>query len=144
MAVSGNHVAHQCAACLLLVSRNPRKAASIGNALQAVNGRRPRVIAVSATAEALQAIERERPRAVMVEHHAGGGLSQHTVRALADRAHGLPVIWLIEDGDVIELSEAIAAGVSGAYYWDQLGPELLTTIDRLASGRVVKRRPLIT
>ena len=33
---------------------------------------------------------------------------------------------------MVETSEAVAAGVSGAFYWDQLGPDLLSIIDRLA------------
>ena len=87
---------------------------------------------VSAAADAHRLVSRERVRAVLVEHRPAGGFSAQTVRALAKEARGRPVIWLIEDDDVVEVPEAVAAGVSGAYYWDQIGPDLLPVIDRLA------------
>jgi hypothetical protein len=42
------------------------------------------------------------------------------------------VVWLIQEDDIVEIAEAVAAGVSGAYYWDQVGPDLLSAMDRLA------------
>jgi hypothetical protein len=50
------------------------------------------------------------------------------------------VIWLIENDDVIEVAEAVAAGVSGAYYWDQVGPDLLSAIDRVAPAQAIRQR----
>ena len=38
-------------------------------------------------------------------------------------------------------AEAVAAGVSGAFYWDQIGPELLSVIDRLALSISSNRCP---
>ena len=89
---------------------------------------------VSAASDALQVVSRERVRAVLVEHRPAGGLSEQSVRALVNRARGRPVVWLLEEDDIVEIAEAVAAGVSGAYYWDQLGPDLLSAMDRLALG----------
>ena len=132
MAVGRNHVDHSGRACLFVIGDDARLAGSLSYALRTTSGRAPKVTVVSAASDALQVVSRERVRAVLVEHRPAGGLSDQTVRALVNGARGRPVVWLIDEHDIVEIAEAIAAGVSGAYYWDQLGPDLLSAMDRLA------------
>jgi len=102
------------------------------HALGASSGRAPEMTVVSAASDALQVVNRERVCAVLVERRPAGGLSERTIRALVNGARGRPGVWLIQGDDIVEIAEAVAAGVSGAYYWDQVGPDLLSAMDRLA------------
>ena len=65
-------------------------------------------------------------------------------RAFVEAACGRPLVWLIENETIVEVAEAVAAGVSGAFYWDQIGPELLSVIDRLIPGKSSNPAPLPT
>ena len=132
MAVHADHADRFCPVCLLVVDGDRTRAARIGRALTTPSGRASKVTVVSAAAEAHRVVSHEGVRAVLVEHRPAGGYSAQTVRALVKDARGRPVIWLIENHDVVEVAEAVAAGVSGAYYWDQVGPDLLSAIDRVA------------
>ena len=132
MAVGRNHVGHPGPACLFVIGDDARLAGSLRYALRTSSGRAPKVTVVSAASDALQVVSRERVRAVLVEHRPAGGLSEQSVRALVHGARRRPVVWLLEEDDIVEIAEAVAAGVSGAYYWDQLGPDLLSAMDRLA------------
>ena len=144
MAVCRKPFDHSGSACLFVVGGNRSLAASLSCALRTASGREPKVTVVSAATDALRVVSRERVRAVLVEHRPAGGLSEQTVRALVNGARGRPVVWLIQDDDVVEIPEAVAAGVSGAYYWDQVGPDLLSAMDRLAlrsAGSSSQRAP---
>jgi len=123
-----------CPGCLLVVDGSLRRTPSITLALRASSRRAPKVTVVSGVADALRVISREPVRAVLVEHRPAGGAGEQTVHAVVKSAGGWPVLWLIDDDDVVEVPEAVAAGVSGVFYWDQVGPELLSVIDRLAPG----------
>jgi DNA-binding NtrC family response regulator len=125
---------HSCLACLLVVGGNPHRAASVTHALSTTGSPSPKVTIVAGAADALRVISREPVRAVLLEHRAAGAADEQTVLAAVKSAGGWPMFWLIEDDDVIEVPEAIAAGVSGVFYWDQVGPKLLSVIDRLAPG----------
>lgn len=131
MAVHPDRVDRYRPVCLLLVDGDENRAASIRRALTTQEGRASKVTVVSAASDARRVVSREGVRAVLVEHRRAGGYSAHTVRALVRDARGRPVIWLLEKNDIVEVAEAVAAGISGAYYWDQLGPELISVIDRL-------------
>jgi len=132
MASRTNQVQHSCPACLFVIGSDPNLAASLSHVLRASSGRAPEMTVVSAASDALQVVNRERVRAVLVERRPAGGLSERTIRALVNGARGRPVVWLIQEDDIVEIAEAVAAGVSGAYYWDQVGPDLLSAMDRLA------------
>jgi DNA-binding NtrC family response regulator len=123
-----------CPACLLVVDGDPQRAASTTHALRSSSTRALKVTIVSGAADALEVIGREPVRAVLVEHRPAAGAGEQNLRAVVESACGRPVIWLIENDTIVEVAEAVAAGVSGAFYWDQLGPELLSVIDRLALG----------
>jgi DNA-binding NarL/FixJ family response regulator len=121
-------------ACLLVVDGDPQRAASTTHALRSLSTRALKVTIVSKAADALKVISRESVRAVLVAHRPTAGASEQNLSVVVESACGRPVVWLIEDDAVVEVAEAVAAGVSGAFYWDQLGPELLSVIDRLALG----------
>ena len=141
MAFRTNHVDQSRRACLFVVGGDPNLAASLSYVLRTASGRAPKVTVVSAASDALWVVSRERVRAVLVEHRPAGGLSEQSVRALVHGARGRPVVWLIEEDDVVEIAEAVAAGVSGAYYWDQVGPDLLSAMDRLALSSADRASP---
>jgi DNA-binding NarL/FixJ family response regulator len=130
MAVRRN--VRSCPACLLVIDGDPQRAASTTHALRSSSTRALKVTIVSGAADALEVISREPVLAVLIEHRPAAGSSEQHLRAVVEGACGRPVVWLIENDAIVEIAEAIAAGVSGAFYWDQLGPELLSVIDRLA------------
>jgi DNA-binding NtrC family response regulator len=117
-----------------VVDGDPQRAASTTHALRSSSTRALKVTIVSGAADALEVIGREPVRAVLVEHRRAAGAGEQNLRAVVESACGRPVIWLIENDTIVDVAEAVAAGVSGAFYWDQLGPELLSVIDRLALG----------
>jgi DNA-binding NtrC family response regulator len=141
MAVRRN--VRSCPACLLVVDRDPQRAASTTHALRSSGARALKVTIVSGAADALEVIRREPVRAVLVEHRLAAGADEE-YRAFAKGACGRPLVWLIENETIVEVAEAVAAGVSGAFYWDQIGPELLSVIDRLIPGTLSNPAPLPT
>ena len=110
MASRTKQVDHSCPACLFVVGGDPNLAASLSHALRISSGRAPKVTVVSAASDALQVVNRERVRAVLVERRPAGGLSERTIRALVNGARGRPVVWLIQEDDIVEIAEAVAAG----------------------------------
>jgi hypothetical protein len=80
----------------------------------------------------LGVVGREPVYAILAMYRLAGPPRVRQARAVVNGACGIPLVWLIDDWDVVEVAEAVAAGVTGAFYRDQLGPDLLRAIRRLA------------
>jgi DNA-binding NarL/FixJ family response regulator len=114
---------------VLVLSNELRSISGIRSAIQGAAGK---VTTVSSLKEALDLLGEEYFDAVIVDRHLGGWLSSQVCKSLAAIARPTPVVGLINEECVLDLSDGIEAGLKGVYYKDQIDPHLMRRLAHLA------------
>lgn len=122
---------------LLLLGNDPAGAMRIHQALAQTVGHALKVVSAGAIVEGLHHLRHEAVDVILIDLSVSGGLSTEVCRCLSANAHGLPIIGLIDEEDVVSVSEAIEKGISAVYYRDQVDASLIRRLHML----VHRRRP---
>ena len=69
---------------------------------------------------------------IVIDRHLGGWVSAQSCRDLVARAGGKPAVGLINEDCVIDIQDAIEAGLTGVYYKDEMNVHLMRRLGRLA------------
>ena len=87
---------------------------------------------VSSVAAGLYVLDRSLFDVVAIDRHLGGWVSAQSCRDLVARAGGKPAVGLINEDCVIDIQDAIEAGLTGVYYKDEMNVHLMRRLGRLA------------
>jgi hypothetical protein len=91
---------------LLIAGYDPGEAASISRALTSSPREATKVTVVSTLAEALGVIDREPVYAILAMYRHAGRAGVRQTRAVVNAARGIPLVWLIDDRDVVDDAES--------------------------------------
>jgi PleD family two-component response regulator len=87
---------------------------------------------VSSIAAGLTLLDSNRFDVIAIDRHLGGWVSAQSCRDLVARAGGKPAVGLINEDCVIDIQDAIEAGLTGVYYKDEMNVHLMRRLGRLA------------
>jgi DNA-binding response OmpR family regulator len=87
---------------------------------------------VSSVAAGLVLLDGNRFDVIAIDRHLGGWVSAQSCRDLVARAGGKPAVGLINEDCVIDIQDAIEAGLTGVYYKDEMNVHLMRRLGRLA------------
>ena len=114
---------------VLLLSDNLRNVSEVRSAIQCAATKLARVSTVE---EALRSLRDEHFDVIIVDRHLGGWLSPQACKALVAKVEPTPVVGLINEKCVLDLRDAIEAGLLGVYYTDQIDAHLMRRLGRYA------------
>jgi DNA-binding NarL/FixJ family response regulator len=69
---------------------------------------------------------------IVIDRHLDGWVSAQSCRNLVARAGGKPTVGLINEDCVVDIQDAIEAGLTGLYYKDEMNVHLMRRLGRLA------------
>jgi DNA-binding NarL/FixJ family response regulator len=87
---------------------------------------------VSSVAAGLLLLDGNHFDVIVIDRHLGGWVSAQNCRNLVIRAGGKPAVGLINEDCVIDMQDAIEAGLTGVYYKDEMNVHLMRRLGRLA------------
>jgi DNA-binding response OmpR family regulator len=69
---------------------------------------------------------------IVIDRHLGGWVTAKSCRGLVARAGGKPAVGLINEDCVVDIQDAIEAGLTGVYYKEEMNIHLMRRLGRLA------------
>jgi DNA-binding NarL/FixJ family response regulator len=87
---------------------------------------------VSTVTASLSLLDSNRFDVIVIDRHVDGWVSAQSCRDLVARAGGKPTVGLINEDCVVDIQDAIEAGLTGVYYKDEMNVHLVRRLGRLA------------